>query len=235
MGAAGLVQAEVVEASDGTLVGLEVGRELVVVAETVTGQHSAVLPFPKAGLGGHGFVLSPSERWLALTYYSGQSEEAYHLLSFPGLELRWSLPYVYGQSGLGLPRFTPDETKFVKTWAIDPGLVIESHEQRIDRGKLPATARTCHAHRVEWGSVHVRELDTGATRECVMHVRMPVGSVQRQDPGYWPRLSATYDDVVELATGWGEDVAIALPPPNAVLIDGPPPRPPTLGRSTKRD
>ncbi|MEO0326846.1 MAG: hypothetical protein AAF447_28145 [Myxococcota bacterium] len=215
--------AEVVEASDGTRIRLELGRELVVVAQAAKSRHFAALPFPTAGLGGYGFVLSPSERWLAFTYYSGQSEEAYHLMTLPDLELRWSLPYVFGESGLGLPRFTPDETKFVTAWAINPGLIVESHAARIHRGELPPDARTSRAHRIEWGRVHVRELATGATQECAMHVQMPVGSVERRDPESWPRLSAAADDWVVVDTGWGDDVRIALPPPTAVLIEGPPP------------
>ncbi|MEO0323367.1 MAG: hypothetical protein AAF447_10450 [Myxococcota bacterium] len=109
-------------------------------------------------------------------------------------------------------------------WAINPGLVVESHAACIHRGELPPDARTSRAHRVEWGCLHVRELATGATHECVMHVRMPAGFVERQEPDCWPRLSAAEDDEVVVATGWGEDVRIALPSPSAVLIEGPAPR-----------
>ena len=54
--------------------------------------HTFEVPFPSAGYGGGMLMLSPSERYLVFSYYSGQSEEAYILF-----EIQDScLEFIYG-------------------------------------------------------------------------------------------------------------------------------------------
>ena len=61
--------------------------------------HTFKVPFPSAGYGGGMLMLSPSERYLVFSYYSGQSEEAYILLEIQDscLEFTYGSDYLYGE------------------------------------------------------------------------------------------------------------------------------------------
>ena len=61
--------------------------------------HTFEVPFPSAGYGGGMLMLSPSERYLVFSYYSGQSEEAYILFEIQNscLEFIYSSDYLYGE------------------------------------------------------------------------------------------------------------------------------------------
>lgn len=218
-------EAERIEARDGTQIHLELAAAggLRVVAEGSAERKEVVLPYPSGGIGGHRFVLSPSERWLAFAHYSGQSEEAYQLFDYPDLERRWSVNYVFGESGIGMPAFTPDEKCFVTTWATNSGLRIEDLEVRIDSGELEEGARTDRVTMVNWATLHLRRLGSGAVHECSIRVRMPAGSPDFTDPETWPELAGLTNDEVTIAVGWAEDLSLPLPPPDAVILEGPAP------------
>ena len=61
--------------------------------------HAFEVPFPSAGYGGGILMISPSERYLVFSYYSGQSEEAYILFEIRDtyLELIYGSDYLYGE------------------------------------------------------------------------------------------------------------------------------------------
>lgn len=61
--------------------------------------HTFEVPFPSAGYGGGMLMLSPSERYLVFSFYSGQSEEAYILFEIQDscLEFIYGTDYLYGE------------------------------------------------------------------------------------------------------------------------------------------
>lgn len=217
------VTADSIETADGARIRLEIDGTVDIVVESGGEVRRRCLPYPSHGFGGHRFVLSPNERWLAFAFYSGQSEEAYHLLSYPELEVRWSQPYVFGESGLSLPAFTPDGTRLVAAWATNSGLRIESLEERIDGGELKEGSITDSVEVIDWCVLHVRDLASGAIQECAVHVRMPAGSPDYRDPECWPELGRIEDGRVGVRKNWGEELVIQLPPPGKLIIDGPTP------------
>src|SRR5262245_49020661 len=66
-------------------------------------------PYPSAGLGGGGLTTSPSEQLLLFSFFSGQSEEAYRVISIDGpmYEL-CSCEYLFGEAASYA--FSPDES-----------------------------------------------------------------------------------------------------------------------------
>ncbi|HET6878973.1 MAG TPA: hypothetical protein VFI31_02390, partial [Pirellulales bacterium] len=56
-------------------------------------------PCPDAGFGGGALALSPSEGLVLFSYFSGQSEESYRLISAgPQLRELGSCPYLFGEA-----------------------------------------------------------------------------------------------------------------------------------------
>lgn len=65
------------------------------------GKTTVSIPYPDAGYGGGGLLLSPSEQYLAFVYFSGESEEAFTIFRIgqDSLEIEYESEYGYGENG----------------------------------------------------------------------------------------------------------------------------------------
>ena len=75
---------------DDIVISMKKGKEII---------HAFEFPVPSAGYGGGALMLSPSERYLVFSYYSGQSEEAYILFEIYDtcLKFIYGSDYLYGE------------------------------------------------------------------------------------------------------------------------------------------
>lgn len=76
------------------------------------------LPYPNAGYGGGGLKLSPSGKYLVLSYFSGESEEAFALFEVSeGLKFLYNSGYFYGEGAKY--GFSADEKTLIQTFRTD--------------------------------------------------------------------------------------------------------------------
>lgn len=97
-----------VTARNGDRFELDIGRSIQII-RTRRGRLEERLdfPYPNAGIGGGSLTLSPSERVLLFSYFSGQSEEAYRLISTERhLRQLGSCEYLFGEAASYA--FSPD-------------------------------------------------------------------------------------------------------------------------------
>jgi hypothetical protein len=78
-------------------VALKVNVYIAKTIDLVAEGRRVSLPYPASGYGGHELVVSPSDRYLALFLYSGQSEVGWELFELPGLRHIGRLPYIFGE------------------------------------------------------------------------------------------------------------------------------------------
>ena len=80
---------------------LDDGREIMLVEEEdisilINGQKVYTMPNPAAGYGGGILIVSPAEKYLVFSYFSGQSQEAFVLFNID--DMGWNLIYECGYS-----------------------------------------------------------------------------------------------------------------------------------------
>lgn len=76
------------------------------------------IPYPSAGYGGGSILLSPSEKYLVFSYFSGESEEAFSLLKIENEQLKflYDSGYLYGEEADY--SFVNDEKILIQTFRI---------------------------------------------------------------------------------------------------------------------
>lgn len=96
-------------ARNGDRFDLDIGRSIQIIRTRGGSMEERLeFPYPNAGIGGGSLTLSPSERLLLFSYFSGQSEEAYRLISAgPNLRQLGSCEYLSGEAASYA--FSPDE------------------------------------------------------------------------------------------------------------------------------
>ncbi|HEX7378803.1 MAG TPA: NADAR family protein [Pirellulales bacterium] len=96
-------------AGNGDRFDLDIGRSIQIIRTRGGSMEERLeFPYPNAGIGGGSLTLSPSERLLLFSYFSGQSEEAYRLISTgPNLRQLGSCEYLSGEAASYA--FSPDE------------------------------------------------------------------------------------------------------------------------------
>jgi hypothetical protein len=174
------------------------------------------LPYPGVGLAAGAFVLSPCQRYVAVDYYSGQSEETFLLLDLQhGLALVASPPYLLGE--YASYAFSPDESLLLMAlplactpWWVDP---YESDFEVEDDG----------VRVMPFASLLICETSSGRLMRFSLAV-VPASGASL--PSAWddPDLHPRFVDVatVCLAMPWG-DTVIGLPDhPARVRIEYPP-------------
>ena len=104
-------------------------------------------PYPDAGFGGGALALSPSERLLLFSYFSGQSEEAYRLISTePQLRELGSCPYLFGEAASYA--FSPDEQTMLMALPASCTPWEKDHLQEDRSGNLFLDFGLLRLHRV---------------------------------------------------------------------------------------
>lgn len=80
------------------------------------------MPYPSGGYGGGSLQLSPSEKYLVFSYFSGESEEAFSLFEIENgrLKFLYDSGYLYGEDAHY--SFVNDEKILVQTFVLSSGI-----------------------------------------------------------------------------------------------------------------
>ena len=82
-------------------------------------EDTCTVPYPSGGYGGGSLQLSPSEKYLVFSYFSGESEEAFSLFEIENgrLKFLYDSRYLYGEEANY--SFVNDEKILVQTFRTD--------------------------------------------------------------------------------------------------------------------
>jgi len=195
-------------AQNGDRFSLEVGDSITIVRVCGDRREERLeFPYPRAGFGAGALTLSPSERLLLFSYFSGQSEEAYRLIAAePQLQELGSCPYMLGEGASYA--FSPDEKAMLMALpaSCTPWEVDELEEDRS--GNLFLEFGLLRIHRV--------------VDDVVTHHLLRVYFEQAWEPnrdGYDPDLKPEIDNEggVTITLPWGP-MQLATPIPDIVEL-----------------
>lgn len=127
------------------------------------------VPFPSAGYGGGMLMLSPSERYLVFSYYSGQSEEAYILFEIQDscLEFIYGSDYLYGEGASYL--FSEHETLLYQALPKSLGPWYREDAEENEKGELI----------FEFCQINVLDIQRKTVVDChALSIAMPWGEEQ---------------------------------------------------------
>ena len=175
----------------------------------------ASMPYPHRGFGGHGFVLSSRGTYLALYWYTGQSEQACEVFTLTPLARVAGLKLARGE-GYG-PAFAEDESALVLASSTNPELRVEENADGD-----PVDDPLTRAAKVRWAEVRALALPSGEETSCVVVARLAKGSPAERSSGFYPKGLVVENDAVRFDGGWGE---LRVPRPfdkKRIVVDGPP-------------
>lgn len=164
-------------------------------------------PYPHAGFRGGSLTLSPSERLLLFSYFSGQSEEAYRLIATePQLRELGSCPYLFGEAASYA--FSPDERTMLMALPTSCTPWEEDHLQQDGSGNLFLDFGLLRIHRV---------IDDVATQHSL---RAYFEEAWEPNPDHYdPDLQPEIDNegVVMITLPWGP-IKLAPPLPDVIEL-----------------
>ncbi len=199
--------------ADGSALTVEVAppgiRVRRVRGEEVLRSHD--LPYPAGGLGGCEIVLSPSQRFAVLSFYSGQSEEGFQLLRIENFEISIDQDFVFGE--VASYGFSPDETVLVMALprAREWWEAWEVESEPTDDGHVSFEICELRVAHVEAGSV---------SAHVVQAVVRSDWEPKRDDWDSNLRPAFTSAREFRLALPWGP-ANLALPLPSVVRLPVP--------------
>ena len=169
-------------------------------------------PYPSAGLGGGGLTVSASEKLLLYTYFSGQSEEAYRLISIEsGMRELCACDYSFGEAASYA--FSPDEALLVMalpTTSSEWWMVWDDDElERDDRGR----------RYIDFGLVRIQATRGPSFSQHALHVYPPDGWEPNRDE-HDPDLRPTVENGgrIALSMPWGP-LVLTPPLPKVVTVE----------------
>ena len=171
----------------------------------------ASVPYPSAGIGGGRLLVSPSERFVVLSMFSGQSEERYDLFKLSGgLRHVGGLNYQLGE--VASYAFSPDEALLAMALPFTCSewwLPWEDGEVELgETGCLSFAFGQLRLHNIETGTTSLHEL-----RVTAPEAWRPSG--EDYDPDLRPRFLP--NQRIALSMPWG-DVELALTPPDIATL-----------------
>jgi len=166
------------------------------------------IPYPRLGVAGGSFILSPSERFAVLSMFSGQSEEGYELFRIDGSVSRVGrLPYQYGEAASFC--FSADESILVMA------LAIRCSEWWLSWEVREAEPDGAGRRVIPFGQIRIEEIATGSNSVHELHVSVP-RDWQPSREEYEPDLNAhPTAHSLALSMPWG---LVQLPLPMAPVI-----------------
>lgn len=153
-------------------------------------QCTVSIPYPDAGYGGGGLLLSPSEQYLAFVYFSGESEEAFTIFRIgqDSLEIEYESEYVYGENGDCY--FSEDEKIFMQV--LGDGYAGED--------EMDAQGNRCY----EFGMVNHLKLPEKELTQHMIYVYSE--DIQEEEElGTLQILGLRENGTLEIATPWGRE------------------------------
>lgn len=155
------------------------------------------VPYPSGGYGGGSLQLSPSEKYLVFSYFSGESEEAFSLLEIKNgrLQFLYDSGYLYGEDAHY--SFVNDEKILVQTfrtkfWYKENAETDENRDMYYEFGEL--NLFNLETHELSRHTIHVypsedweEETDAGTfmfseINGCQFNVIVPWGKVTFCEP-----------------------------------------------------
>ena len=120
------------------------------------------IPYPSGGYGGGELQLSPSEKYLVFSYFSGESEEAFSLFEIENgrLKLLYDSGYLYGEDARY--SFVNDEKILVQTfrteyWYKENAKIDENKDMYYEFGELNLI--NLETHELNRHTIHVYPSD----------------------------------------------------------------------------
>ena len=161
-------------------------------------EDTCTVPYPSGGYGGGALQLSPSEKYLVFSYFSGESEEAFSLLEIENgrLKLLYDSGYLYGEDAHY--SFVNDEKILVQTfrtefWYKENAKTDENNDIYYEFGEL--NLFNLETHELIRHTIHVypsddweeEETDVGSfmfseINGCQFSVIVPWGKVTFCEP-----------------------------------------------------
>ena len=161
-------------------------------------EDTCTVPYPSGGYGGGSLQLSPSEKYLVFSYFSGESEEAFSLFEIENgrLNLLYDSGYLYGEDAHY--SFVNDEKILVQTfrtefWYKENAKTDENNDIYYEFGEL--NLFNLETHELIRHTIHVypsddweeEETDVGPfmfseINDCQFSVIVPWGKVTFCEP-----------------------------------------------------
>ncbi len=161
-------------------------------------EDTCTVPYPSGGYGGGSLQLSPSEKYLIFSYFSGESEEAFSLFEIENgrLNLLYDSGYLYGEDAHY--SFVNDEKILVQTfrtefWYKENAKTDENNDMYYEFGEL--NLFNLETHELIRHTIHVYPSDDWEEEEtdigpfmlseingCQFSVIVPWGKVTFREP-----------------------------------------------------
>lgn len=159
------------------------------------------VPYPSAGYGGGALLLSPSERYLLFSYFSGQSEEAYTVFKISAccLESVYESGYVCGEGASYI--FSANEDYLIQAL---PESVGPWYEEDADTDKNGILF-------FEFGEITILDIKKKTPDKHLIHVYPSDNWDEDMAEGAPFYLDEIVDDrILRFVMPWGEE-ELALP------------------------
>ncbi len=185
--------------TDGRKIALDDDDDLILslVSDNKT-EDTYKMPYPSGGFGGGSLQLSPSEKYLVFSYFSGESEEAFSLfeIEYARLKLLYDSGYLYGEDAHY--SFVNDEKILVQTfrtefWYKENAKTDENKDLYYEFGEL--NLFSLETHELSRHTIYVypsddwkeEETDVGSfmfseINGCQFSVIVPWGKVTFREP-----------------------------------------------------
>jgi hypothetical protein len=158
--------------------------------------------------GGHDLVISPDERYLVISIFSGQSTQGWELFQLvPTTEHLGGLRDTHGTGTA--PVFAPDSRWLAMVLTGVDARWRDTKTRFEDRLDPDSDERSI----LDWATLFIQRLPDGAIEEHTIGVSLPC-SINRDVVHEWDmyeRVRFTGPDTVELALPWDERLAVPLP------------------------
>lgn len=170
------------------------------------------IPNPSSGYGGGSILVSPSQKYLVFSYYSGQSEEAFRLYSISsGLKEVFELDYQFGEAAsFG---FNKDESQLIMAFPYSCGEWWELYEDE------PHEVDENGNSYFEFGEILALKISEKIITQHIIRLTIPENwepPRNEYNPCLYPSFNSNSEIVVSMP--WG-DIVLSRALENIVIID----------------
>ncbi|MCI9156044.1 MAG: hypothetical protein HFF44_03765 [Lawsonibacter sp.] len=200
---------------EGTHLTLNDGREILLqddadISLSICSDHEALCAYPftcpSGGYGGGTLLLSPSERYLIFSFFSGESEEGFSLFQIEDSRLvpLFDSEYFYGE---GASYFFSDDEKILfqsLLGGFGPWYVEDAYQDEED------------APYFEYGEINILDVKSQSLSRHKFHVYPSEAWEEEIDgPSYVSEI--TDGNILHVTMPWGEET-LTLPLPETIVL-----------------
>lgn len=199
-------ETNIVYLADGRKVVLDDDEDLILslISNNKT-EDTLMLPYPSGGYGGGALQISPSERYLVFSYFSGESEEAFALFEIENgrLKLLYNSGYLCGEEASY--SFVKNEEVLVQTFRT--GAWYKEYAKTDENGDIY----------YEFGEFNLFNIETQELNRHTIHV-YPSKDWQEEETDVGPFLFSEIDDgQYRVIVPWGK-AAFSEPLENILVV-----------------